>query len=71
MDIVWPLSVHKVGVEALLELFGTFLKAAVDLQAPDDLEKLGEIITTSFRSALSNSSNKKKVHNLNLIMPIN
>ncbi|KAF7982078.1 hypothetical protein HWV62_30382 [Athelia sp. TMB] len=60
MIVLWPLSVHKVGVEALLELFGTFLKACES--ARDDLEKFGETITTSFRNALSNSSNKRKIY---------
>lgn len=64
MGVLWPLSAHKVGVEALLELWGTFLKAAVELGAHDDLDKLGETITTSFRSALSNCSNKKKVRSI-------
>ncbi|OJA09101.1 hypothetical protein AZE42_02578 [Rhizopogon vesiculosus] len=46
-SILWPLSVHKIGVETLLECFGTVLDVSV---------------VNSYREALGNAGNKKKLH---------
>jgi hypothetical protein len=62
-SVLWPLSVHKMGVEMLLECFGTVLDVSSDLGSDDALESMCEAIVCSYREAFGNAGNKKKVHN--------
>ena len=51
------------GVEMLLECFGTVLDVSGDLGSDDALESMCEAIVYSYREAFGNAGNKKKVHN--------
>lgn len=59
---IWPLAVHKISAESLLECFGHFLGTVQKLSEVDDaLEQIGNSILSSLRLSVGNSSNKKKV----------
>lgn len=63
--VLWPLATQKVNADTLLECFGAFLDAfgvgSKELATVEVLAVIGPVITSSYRSALSNSANKKKV----------
>ncbi|KAG0697175.1 Urb2/Npa2 family-domain-containing protein [Suillus ampliporus] len=61
-SVLWPLSVHKIGVETLLECFGTVLDVSAELVSDEVLEGMCEAIVSSYREALGNAGNKKKLH---------
>lgn len=52
---------HKIGVETLLECFGTVLDVSGELGSDEALEGMCEAIVCSYREALGNAGNKKKV----------
>ncbi|KAJ7492845.1 Urb2/Npa2 family-domain-containing protein [Mycena latifolia] len=59
---IWPLAVHKINSETLLECFGTFIGVVGDISEPDaDLDQLGVALTSSLRASVGNSSNRKKL----------
>jgi len=58
---LWPLSVHKIGAETLLECFGTVLDVLGWLGSNVALEDMCEAMVFSYREALGNAGNKKKV----------
>lgn len=63
---IWPLSVHKVTLDMQLECFGGVLKLVIGIGAEamaddENLSMISDTITTSFRDAFGNTSNKKKV----------
>ncbi|KAJ7900109.1 Urb2/Npa2 family-domain-containing protein [Mycena olivaceomarginata] len=62
---IWPLAVHKISAESLLECFGHFLGTVQQLSEVDDaLEQIGNSILSSLRLSVGNSSNKKKLSSL-------
>ncbi|KAJ7783538.1 Urb2/Npa2 family-domain-containing protein [Mycena maculata] len=62
---IWPLAVHKMSTETLLESFGTFLGALETSHEPNDgLEQIGDMVISSLRVSVGNSSNKKKISSL-------
>lgn len=67
ISLLWPLAVQKFTPDSLLDCFGALLGplAVFDaLGAPsadDGFQKIGSMVTLSLKTALSNSSNKKKV----------
>ncbi|KAF9036465.1 hypothetical protein BDZ89DRAFT_1157548 [Hymenopellis radicata] len=62
LSILWPLSVRKIGVDALLECLGAFLSAVNNNDLDESALQIGTWIANSFRLSLSNSSNKKKIY---------
>ncbi|KAJ6519597.1 Urb2/Npa2 family-domain-containing protein [Mycena sanguinolenta] len=61
LNIIWPLAVHKISAESLLECLGNFLGAIQKFpQLIDVLEQIGDCILSSLRASVGNSSNKKK-----------
>ena len=60
-SVLWPLSVHKIGAETLLECFGTVLDVFGWLGSDVALEDMCEAMVFSYREALGNAGNKKKV----------
>ncbi|KAJ6604425.1 Urb2/Npa2 family-domain-containing protein [Mycena vulgaris] len=62
---IWPLAVHKISAETLLECFGTFMGVLENIAEPSDaLEQVGVSIISSLRVSVGNSSNKKKLSSL-------
>ncbi|KAJ7706421.1 Urb2/Npa2 family-domain-containing protein [Mycena rosella] len=62
---IWPLAVHKISAETLLECFGTFIGVLEDISEPNDaLEELGTALISSLRVSVGNSSNKKKLSSI-------
>ncbi|KAG1749705.1 Urb2/Npa2 family-domain-containing protein [Suillus paluster] len=61
-SVLWPLSVHKIGVETLLECFGIVLDVSAELVRNEALEGMCEAVVSSYREALGNAGNKKKLH---------
>ncbi|ETW87503.1 hypothetical protein HETIRDRAFT_244958, partial [Heterobasidion irregulare TC 32-1] len=70
ISLLWPLAVQKITPDSLLDCFGALLGplAVFDaLGAPsadDGFQKIGSMVTLSLKTALSNSSNKKKLHQI-------
>ncbi|KAF7339844.1 Urb2 domain-containing protein [Mycena venus] len=65
LSSIWPLAVHKISAESLLECFGTLLVVKQKLPEPNRaLEQIGDSIISSLRVSVSNSSNKKKLSSL-------
>ncbi|KIK46276.1 hypothetical protein CY34DRAFT_800619 [Suillus luteus UH-Slu-Lm8-n1] len=60
-SVLWPLSVHKIGVETLLECLGTVLNVSAELVKDENLGGICEAIVSSYREALGNTGNKKKL----------
>ncbi|KAG2075229.1 hypothetical protein BDR04DRAFT_1070464 [Suillus decipiens] len=60
-SILWPLGVHKIGVETLLECFGAVLNVSAELVDDEILGDICEAILSSYREALGNAGNKKKL----------
>ncbi|KAG2345231.1 hypothetical protein BDR05DRAFT_127206 [Suillus weaverae] len=61
-SVLWPLSVHKISVETLLECFGAVLDVSAELVDDEILGGICEAIVSSYREALGNAGNKKKLH---------
>ncbi|KAG1889396.1 Urb2/Npa2 family-domain-containing protein [Suillus subluteus] len=59
--VLWPLSVHKIGVETLLECLGAVLNVSAELVNDEILGGICEAIVSSYREALGNAGNKKKL----------
>ncbi|KAF8213299.1 Urb2/Npa2 family-domain-containing protein [Mycena galopus ATCC 62051] len=65
LNSIWPLAVHKISAETLLECFGNFLGVIQTLSEPNDaLEQIGDFILSSLRASVGNSSNKKKLSSI-------
>ncbi|KAG1810124.1 Urb2/Npa2 family-domain-containing protein [Suillus plorans] len=60
-SVLWPLSVHKIGVETLLECLGAVLNVSTELFDDVILDGICETIVFSYREALGNAGNKKKL----------
>ncbi|KAJ7655049.1 Urb2/Npa2 family-domain-containing protein [Mycena polygramma] len=62
---IWPLAVHKISAETLLDSFGAFLRVFEQIsEANNALEQIGDSIISSLRVSVGNSSNKKKLSSL-------
>lgn len=68
LQSLWPLAAPKLSTETTLDIFGASLDSlrASSLQQPQNLDPSGSIkicsmITSCYRSSLSNASNRKKV----------
>lgn len=61
LAIVWPIGTQKVTTEAFLSCWATFLVKSSPFQEKAGLEKIGALITESFRASFSNSSARRKV----------
>ncbi|KAJ7786075.1 Urb2/Npa2 family-domain-containing protein [Mycena metata] len=62
LSSIWPLAVHKISAETLLECFGTFLGVMENTsESNPQLEQIGSLIISSLRASVGNSSNKKKL----------
>lgn len=60
--IIWPLAVPKFSPESLLECYGSLLKYLVHRHSPAELSaQTASLIVSSYRTAVSNTTNKKKV----------
>ena len=71
MVIMWPLAIHKIVSDTLLELFGGYIQAILDnglinMTDEDAVMGIGNLIDSSFKSSLANTSNKKKVLQLQI-----
>ncbi|KAJ6574877.1 Urb2/Npa2 family-domain-containing protein [Mycena capillaripes] len=65
LSSIWPLAVHKISAESLLDCFGAFLGVLDQFSEPNDaLEQIGDSIISSLRLSVGNSSNKKKLSSL-------
>ncbi|KAJ7275268.1 hypothetical protein B0H12DRAFT_249170 [Mycena haematopus] len=65
LSSIWPLAVHKISAESLLECFGYFLGAVQKFPELDDaLGQIGDSLLSSLRVSVGNSSNKKKLSSL-------
>lgn len=68
-NVIWPLSVHKMSSEALLDCFGAFLRLSVALArhasfadvSSSSIRGVGVTITRAYRASFQNASNRKKV----------
>ncbi|KAH9947654.1 Urb2/Npa2 family-domain-containing protein [Amylocystis lapponica] len=63
--ILWPLAISKCNPETLLECFGALLlrfSSSGAVAAGQDVTPLASAIVSSYRTALSNSTNKKKLY---------
>ncbi|KAF9535580.1 Urb2/Npa2 family-domain-containing protein [Crepidotus variabilis] len=58
--LLWPISSQRMNVEGLQESFGAFLHCT----SYEGLRKVGILLTNSYRSSFSNSSSKKKPHQM-------
>ncbi|KAG2116977.1 Urb2/Npa2 family-domain-containing protein [Suillus clintonianus] len=61
-SVIWPLSVHKIGVETLLECLGAVLDVSSELLNYEAMDSMCEAVVSSYREALGNVGNKKKLH---------
>ena len=71
MVIMWPLAIHKIVSDTLLELFGGYIQAILDnglinMTDEDAVMGIGNLIDSGFKSSLANTSNKKKVLQLQI-----
>ncbi|KAJ6509305.1 Urb2/Npa2 family-domain-containing protein [Mycena vitilis] len=62
---IWPLAVHKISADTLLDSFGAFLRVFEQIsEANNALEQIGDSIISSLRISVGNSSNKKKLSSI-------
>lgn len=71
MVIIWPLAIHKITSDTLLELFGKYIENIllgdlVNRTDEDAVMGIGNLIVSSFKLSLANTSNKKKVSQLKI-----
>ncbi|KAF8168340.1 Urb2/Npa2 family-domain-containing protein [Crassisporium funariophilum] len=59
---IWPLSVQRMNHELLQECFGVLISTLSSSADYEGIVKIGRLISNSYRNALHNSSNKKKLH---------
>lgn len=64
--VLWPLAVSKLTADALMDCFGALLGVlAKEKSTTEDLQVMGSMIVSAFRSSLGNISNKRKAcHNI-------
>ncbi|KDQ63876.1 hypothetical protein JAAARDRAFT_54067 [Jaapia argillacea MUCL 33604] len=65
MSVLWPLGVHRSNADVLGDCWGALLAAIVRIGGAvegDSFQRIGMTITESYKSALGNSSNKKKLN---------
>ncbi|KAF8078378.1 Urb2/Npa2 family-domain-containing protein [Lyophyllum atratum] len=63
LAVIWPLAIQKLNTEAIVECFGSFMDTYISTTQPDEnLACIGNVVTSSYRNCLWNSSNKKKVY---------
>ncbi|KAH6917636.1 Urb2/Npa2 family-domain-containing protein [Coprinopsis sp. MPI-PUGE-AT-0042] len=62
LAIIWPIGTQKVTTEVFLSCWTTFLVKSLHLRDNADLDKIGTLITESYRASFANSSTRKKVH---------
>ncbi|KAF9560209.1 hypothetical protein CPC08DRAFT_690317 [Agrocybe pediades] len=64
LSTLWPLSAQKMGTEMLQDCYGAVLSVLSSSSSPLNtcMAKLGSMISASYRLALTNSSNKKKLY---------
>lgn len=68
--VLWPLAVHKFSVDALMDCFGALVSVlAEEENANENLQIMGSLIVSAFRSSLGNTSNKRKVRSTSIYSP--
>jgi len=65
--VIWPLSVHKFGFEALSDCFVAVLRVFKLCESDESLAQICCLITSSFRASLANASTRKKVYSLEML----
>lgn len=60
--IMWPISVQKMTLEGLADLFGVLLQKADEGDLTLGTINIGTLVASSYHTSLGNSVNKKKVH---------
>jgi hypothetical protein len=60
-SVIWPLSASKFSFDTVSDCFRSILELVKQGDNDGCLVQLGSMITSSFRTSLSNASNKKKV----------
>jgi hypothetical protein len=61
LSALWSLLVQRMSTELLLECFGAFICTALASRPNGGIARIGNMISSSYRNSLTNSSNKKKV----------
>lgn len=61
INILWPISVQKMSLESLADLFGLLLGNTDDHHSTSGVLTIAFLITSSYRTSLGNAVNKKKV----------
>lgn len=67
--VLWPLAVSKFSADALMECFGALVSMPAKTMS-EDLQSMGGIIVSAFRSSLGHTSNKRKVCHENLFQSL-
>ncbi|KDQ54722.1 hypothetical protein JAAARDRAFT_60187 [Jaapia argillacea MUCL 33604] len=65
ISVLWPLGVHRSNADVLGECWGALLAAIVRIGGAlegDSCQRIGMIVTDSYKLALGNSFNKKKLN---------
>ncbi|EIW86519.1 hypothetical protein CONPUDRAFT_44408 [Coniophora puteana RWD-64-598 SS2] len=62
LRVLWPISSQRFPIEMLLECFDTSIQVTSGFQEVEECLYLCDLITSSYRHALTNSSNKKKIY---------
>ncbi|EAU93316.2 hypothetical protein CC1G_08629 [Coprinopsis cinerea okayama7 len=62
LSVLWPLGTQKLTTEVLLGCWTTFLTKSIPFADNTSLQKIGVLITETYRQSLSNSSARKKIH---------
>ncbi|KAF8641079.1 hypothetical protein AX17_000723 [Amanita inopinata Kibby_2008] len=61
LTTLWPIGVQKTTTETLQECFGLVLALVPQCFLNEELLKVADLVTRSYRNSLANNSNKKKV----------
>lgn len=59
--VLWPLAVNKFTADALMDCFGALVSVLAEKNVNGDVQVMGSMIISAFRSSLGNTSNKRKV----------
>lgn len=61
ISTLWPIAVQRMSAELLQECYGSLLNTLSLGLSNSGISKLGRMVSASYHSSLTNSSNKKKV----------
>ncbi|EKM83399.1 hypothetical protein AGABI1DRAFT_123732 [Agaricus bisporus var. burnettii JB137-S8] len=64
INILWPISVQKMSLESLADLFGLLLGNTDDHHSTSSVLTIAFLVTSSYRTSLGNAVNKKKFYQL-------